>query len=69
MIGEETLCKTLYTFDCAEINILYTDNKIDDEGNTKVYASSLNPLVESVAESLLIETDIKVLSLRQFFMN
>lgn len=57
--GEETLCEILFTFDCDETNktyIVYTDNEVD-EGNTKVYASVLNQVDESVAKLLPIETD------------
>lgn len=55
--GKETLCETLFTFDCDETNktyIVYTDNEIDNEGNTKVYASAINPTDDIL---LPIETD------------
>lgn len=38
--GKTVECEVLFTFDQDEIQyIVYTDNSVDDEGNTKVYAS------------------------------
>lgn len=58
--GEEVLCETLFTFESEVTNknyIVYTDNEVDDNGNTKVYASVLNHMDESVAKLLPIESD------------
>ena len=64
--GKEVECEVLFTFDSDETKksyIVYTDNTLDDSGNTKVYASyydpkgkdtSLNP-IESDKEWLVIE--------------
>ncbi|MDD4035836.1 MAG: DUF1292 domain-containing protein [Bacilli bacterium] len=44
--GREITCDVLFTFESEETNknyIVYTDNTIDEEGNTKVYASIYDP--------------------------
>ena len=44
--GKEIECEVLFTFESEETNknyIVYTDNTIDEEGNTKVYASIYTP--------------------------
>ncbi len=44
--GKEIECEVLFTFESDETKknyIVYTDNTIDEEGNTKVYASIYNP--------------------------
>lgn len=44
--GEEVDCELLFTYESKETNknyIVYTDNSIDEEGNTKVFASIYNP--------------------------
>lgn len=44
--GKETKCDVLFTFDSEETGksyIVYTDNSVDEEGNTKVFASIYNP--------------------------
>lgn len=44
--GKEIECETLFTFESDETGksyIVYTDNTVDEEGNTKVYASIYNP--------------------------
>ena len=44
--GKRIECETLFTFDSPETGksyIVYTDNSIDEGGNTKVYASAYNP--------------------------
>lgn len=44
--GFEVECEVLFTFESEEtVNnyIVYTDNTVDEEGNTKVYASVYNP--------------------------
>lgn len=65
--GKEVECEVLFTFESEETNknyIVYTDNTLDDEGNTKVYASIYNPNdeksvlypIESEKEWKIIET-------------
>lgn len=44
--GKETKCDVLFTFDSEETGksyIAYTDNSVDEEGNTKVFASIYSP--------------------------
>ena len=44
--GKEVECEALFTFESDETKknyIVYTDNTVDEEGNTKVYASIYNP--------------------------
>ena len=57
--GKEVECEVLFTFESDETKknyIVYTDNTIDEEGNTKVYASIYNP-DEDETKLLPIETD------------
>ena len=57
--GKEVECDVLFTFDSDEMKksyIIYTDNTLDEEGNTKVYASIFNPEEENPV-LLPIETD------------
>ena len=57
--GKEIECEVLFTFESDETKknyIVYTDNTIDDEGNTKVYASIYNP-DQDETKLLPIETD------------
>ncbi len=65
--GKQIDCEVLFTFDSEETNksyIVYTDNTIDEEGNTKVYASIYTPNqedlnlqpIESDKEWKIIET-------------
>lgn len=57
--GKETKCEVLFTFVSEETGksyIVYTDNSVDGEGNTQVFASIYNP--DSEKEQLTpIETD------------
>ena len=64
--GKEIECEVLFTFDSDETKksyIVYTDNTLDEEGNTKVYASVYDPTgqnpalmpIESDKEWLVIE--------------
>ena len=64
--GSEIECEILFTFDSDETKksyIVYTDNTLDEEGNTKVYASVYDPTgqnpalmpIESDKEWLVIE--------------
>ena len=59
--GKEVECEVLFTFESDETKknyIVYTDNTLDDEGNTKVYASIYNPEEEGKETKLLpIEDD------------
>ena len=65
-LGEEVECEILFTFDSDETKksyIVYTDNTLDEEGSTKVYASVYDPTgqnpalmpIESEKEWLVIE--------------
>lgn len=50
--GKEVECEVLFTFDSDETKksyIVYTDNTLDEEGNTKVYASIYDPTGQSQA--------------------
>jgi uncharacterized protein YrzB (UPF0473 family) len=50
--GNEVECEVLFTFDSYETGkhyIIYTDNTTDEEGNTKVYASTFDPENEKTA--------------------
>ena len=57
--GREVKCETLFTFESEETGksyIVYTDNSVDAEGNTQVYASLYDP--ESDDQKLMsIETE------------
>lgn len=57
--GQEVECEVLFTFESDETKknyIVYTDNTIDEEGNTKVYASIYNP-DQDETKLLPIETE------------
>lgn len=57
--GKEIDCEVLFTFESEETNknyMVYTDNTIDEEGNTKVYASIYNPDEDST-KLIPIETE------------
>ena len=57
--GKEIKCEILFTYEDEKSKknyIAYTDNSIDEEGNTKVYASIFNPEEENPV-LLPIETD------------
>ena len=57
--GKEIECEVLFTFesDGTKKNyIVYTDNTLDEEGNTKVYASTYNP-DQDETKLLPIETE------------
>lgn len=44
--GKEINCEVLFTFESDETKknyIVYTDNTLDEDGNTKVYASIYDP--------------------------
>lgn len=51
--GRQIDCDTLFMFESPETKknyIVYTDNSIDEEGNTRVYASIYNPADIKVTE-------------------
>lgn len=57
--GEEIKCEILFTYEDEKTKknyMAYTDNTLDEEGNTKVYASIFNPEEENPV-LLPIETD------------
>ncbi|MDD2181385.1 MAG: DUF1292 domain-containing protein [Bacilli bacterium] len=65
--GKELECEALFTFESDETGksyIVYTDNTLDEEGNTKVYAAIYTPEknegilqpIESEKEWKIIET-------------
>ena len=57
--GKEVECEVLFTFESDETKknyIVYTDNTLDEEGNTKVYASIYKP-EEDETKLLPIETE------------
>ena len=57
--GKEIDCEILFTFDSDETKksyIVYTDNTLDDEGSTKVYASVYDPTGQNPA-LMPIETE------------
>ncbi len=48
--GEEIKCEILFTYEDEKTKknyIAYTDNTLDEDGNTKVYASIYNPEEEN----------------------
>ncbi len=64
--GKEIECEILFTFDSDETKksyIVYTDNTLDEQGSTKVYASVYDPTgqnpalmpIESEKEWMVIE--------------
>ena len=57
--GKEVECEVLFTFESDETKknyMVYTDNSVDEDGNTKVYASIYNPNEDEVKLEP-IETD------------
>ena len=57
--GKEITCEILFTYEDEKTKknyIAYTDNTLDEEGNTKVYASIYNPEEENPV-LLPIESD------------
>ena len=57
--GREIECEVLFTFESDETNknyIVYTDNTLDEQGNTKVYASIYTPNEENT-DLIPIETE------------
>ena len=57
--GKEIECEILFTFDSDETKksyIVYTDNTLDENGSTKVYASVYDPTGQNPA-LMKIETE------------
>lgn len=65
--GQDIECEALFTFEGKENGknyIVYTDNTLDEQGNTKVYASIFDPTkdeqtmqpIETEAEWKMIES-------------
>ena len=57
--GQEIECEVLFTFESDETKknyMVYTDNTLDEQGNTKVYASIYNPNEENT-NLIPIETE------------
>ena len=57
--GREIECEVLFTFESDETKknyIVYTDNTLDEQGNTKVYASIYTPNEENT-NLIPIETE------------
>lgn len=57
--GKEIECEVLFTFESDETKknyIVYTDNTLDEQGNTKVYASIYTPNQEKT-DLIPIETE------------
>lgn len=57
--GQEVECEALFTFDSEDTKkhyIVYTDNTVDEQGNTRVYASTYTP-GEDKSKLLPIESE------------
>lgn len=63
--GKEITCNVLFTFDSEETGksyIVYTDNSVDSEGNTQVFASIFDPTTKSTKlEPIETEKEWKVI--------
>lgn len=63
--GKEVECEVLFTFESEETKknyMVYTDNTVDEEGNTKVYASIYTPDTETtVLEPIETEKEWKII--------
>lgn len=63
--GKEVTCNVLFTFDSEETGksyIAYTDNTVDEEGNTQVFASIFDPTSETTKlEPIETEKEWKVI--------
>ena len=56
--GEEVECELLFSYEVpGKTYIVYTDNKTDEEGNTRVYASVVSDVSQENPELEPIETD------------
>ena len=57
--GEEVTCEILFTFEHQETHknyVIYTDDSLDENGNTRVFASVYNP-DEDMTKLLPVETE------------
>ncbi len=57
--GEELVCDVLFTYEDVKLNknyIVYTDNSVDENGQTKVYANTYDPTGKDLSLGK-IETD------------
>ncbi len=63
--GKEIKCNVLFTFDSEETGksyIVYTDNSVDNDGNTQVFASIFDPTAQSTKlEPIETEKEWKVI--------
>lgn len=62
--GKEVECEVLFTFDSDETHkhyIVYTDNTLDDEGNTNVFASTYSTGDNSKLEPIETEKEWKII--------
>lgn len=63
--GMEIECEVLFTFESDETHknyIVYTDNTVDEEGNTKVYASIYTPGADNLnLEAIQTEKEWKII--------
>lgn len=65
--GKEIECEVLFTFESEDTKknyMVYTDNTVDEEGNTKVYASIYTPDAETtVLEPIETEKEWKTIEI------
>lgn len=63
--GKEIECEALFTFESEETNknyMVYTDNTMDEEGNTKVYAAIYEPgNEEGILQPIETEKEWKII--------
>ena len=63
--GNEVECEVLFTFESEETKknyMVYTDNTIDEEGNTRVYASIYTPNAKTtMLEPIETEKEWKII--------
>ena len=63
--GKEVECEVLFTFDSDETGksyMVYTDNSVDEDGNTRVYASIYDPNQDEIKlEPIETEKEWKII--------
>ena len=63
--GTEVDCEVLFTFDSDETGksyMVYTDNSVDEDGNTRVYASIYDPNQDEIKlEPIETEKEWKII--------
>lgn len=63
--GKEVKCEVLFTFESEETKknyMVYTDNTVDENGNTKVYASIYTPNAKTtMLEPIETEKEWKII--------